>query len=152
MWCASSRAPRAANSRSGASRRCEDVPLRGDLRLDAGVQPVELGAVAPPLGPVAEAGDVRRRGRRQLEARRALDEGDELLRQVAAARDELDETLAPQLLHRRPDARAPPAAARLDAELVQVLARPRREVAGGAGERLAVQLPVAQQHEADAVR
>src|SRR5205823_3180351 len=101
----------------------EDVAAPRDFRLDPPVQLVELLAVGPAVGPVAEADDVRRRRRRELESRRSLDERSELLRELAATGDELGEAVAPELLQDGPDARAAPAPARLDAELVQVLAR-----------------------------
>ncbi len=49
----------------------EHVAGRHDIGLDAAVQVVELRAVRPALGPVAEADRVRRRGRGRLEPRRA---------------------------------------------------------------------------------
>src|SRR5204862_5544805 len=97
--------------------RVKDLAGPRDLGLDAAIQRVELLAVGPAFGPVAEADDVRRRRCGQLQPRRLLDARGELLCELAAPRDELGDALPALLLQRRPDARPVPAPARLDPEL-----------------------------------
>jgi hypothetical protein len=94
--------------------RVEHVSGGTHIDLDPPVEFVELLAVTPSLGPVSEADNVRRCGRSKLEALRFLDESGEFLRELAATRDHLDDSLAAQLLQSRPNARTAPRTAGFD--------------------------------------
>ena len=130
----------------------EDVAGSDDVRLDAAVQVIQRLAVRPAFGPVAEADGVRRRGRGQLEP------GASSTRRASSCASS-QQPLTSSTMPSRPSCFS---AAQIDAPRHERLASmpsscrltpaPGCQVRGAPGERLAVQLGVPEQHEADAVR